>query len=348
MTAGETSVAPKRARQSYFLRLALIALVGLLGYSLWVSGVFRRAPRIGFVTASADKFWDPVIVGAQAAAKDYRAVLIVRKPSKGEGEQSAMISELLKEKVDGLAISPLNAESQAGLLSDVAADTHLVTVDSDCQVFNRLCFVGTDNYGAGRDCGQLIKMAVPQGGRVIISIGSLSKENGQRRRQGLIDELLDRELMPNRPMDPVSGELKGSKYTVLTTLVDEAGAEEAAQLATDAIKAHPDVDCFACLYGYSTPAVLGVLKQTGKLGKIQLVGFDTLDETLDGIDSGNVFGTIVQNQYRYGYESVRILAAAARGEKRAGMPAHPTLSFSCQVLTKSSLEDFRKQQQETP
>jgi len=345
MTAASYTDAPKPAR-SWFLRaVVLLALLGALGYVLWTSGFLRQSPRIGFVTASADQFWDRVIDGAQAAAKDYEAVLIVKKPSKGEAEQSAMVSELLKQGIDGLAISPLNPEGQSALLADAAATTRLVTVDSDGPVFNRLCFVGTDNYGAGRNCAQLIKMAIPDGGKVIISIGSLEKENGQRRRQGVIDELLDREIIPDRPMDPVAGELKGPQYTVVTTLVDETGAEEAAKLAAEAIKAHPDVACFACLYGYSTPAVLGVLKQNDQLGKIKVVGFDTADETMAGIDAGYVFATIVQDQYRYGYDSVRILVAAARGEMRAGMPARPVLSFSCRAITKSSLENFRKEQQ---
>lgn len=348
MTTEEASVAPKRASNYYIVILALIGLLGAIGYSMWQSGVLQRSPRIAFVTASADPFWDQVIVGAQAAAADFDAVLIVQKPSKGEGEQTAMVNDLLRKNVDGLAISPLNAESQASLLANAAAAAPLVTVDSDCDVFNRLCFVGTDNYGAGRMCGQLIKMAIPEGGRVIISIGSLEKENGQRRRQGVIDELLDRELLPDRPMDPIAGELKGPQYTVLATLVDEMGAEEAAKLATDAIKLHPDVNCFACLYGYSTPAILGVLKQSDKLGKVKVVGFDTAAETLSGIEAGHVFGTVVQEQYRYGYDSVRILAAAARGEKRAGMPARPTLMFGCRPVTQSSLPNYLKEQQVNP
>ena len=36
--------------------------------------------------------------------------------------------------------------------------------------------------------------------------------------------------------------------------------------------------------------------------------------TLQGIIDGEIHGTVVQNPYRYGYESVRVLAGLARGD----------------------------------
>ena len=62
-------------------------------------------------------------------------------------------------------------------------------------------------------CAQHIRQAVPDGGEIIISVGSLDKENGHRRRQGVIDELLERSFEPQRPADAVDAPLKGPKYT---------------------------------------------------------------------------------------------------------------------------------------
>ena len=47
----------------------------------------------------------------------------------------------------------------------------------------------------------LFDIGRPAVGDVIISIGSLDKQNAQRRRQGVIDELLDRSFEPTRPAD---------------------------------------------------------------------------------------------------------------------------------------------------
>ena len=69
---------------------------------------------------------------------------------------------------------------------------------------------------------------------MIISIGSLDKENGQHRRQGVIDGLLDRSLERLRRMDPVDGVLKDdahSKYSVFATLIDGIDPAKATAMA---------------------------------------------------------------------------------------------------------------------
>ncbi len=37
--------------------------------------------------------------------------------------------------------------------------------------------------------------------------------------------------------------------------------------------------------------------------------------TLNGIKEGHIFGTVVQNPYKFGYESVRVMASLARGDE---------------------------------
>ena len=48
--------------------------------------------------------------------------------------------------------------------------------------------------------------------------------------------------------------------------------------------------------------------------QIKIVGFDEDKNTLQGIKNGEIVGTIVQNPYKYGYESVRILASLVKGD----------------------------------
>jgi ribose transport system substrate-binding protein len=55
-----------------------------------------------------------------------------------------------------------------------------------------------DNYTAGRLCGELIKEAMPEGGSVMIFVGRLGQLNARQRRQGVIDELLERDHNPDR------------------------------------------------------------------------------------------------------------------------------------------------------
>ena len=167
-----------------------------------------------------------------------------------------------------------------------------------------------DNYKAGRMCGELIKTALPDGGAVMLFIGRLEQDNSKHRRQGVIDELLGRPVPDshkNISYDPVDEVIKGDKYEILDTLTDQGKTEVAKQKAADAINAFPQMKAMVGLFEYNPPACYQALKQAGKLGQIQLIGFDENDVTLQGIKDGTVAGTIVQNPYEYGYQSVKIL-----------------------------------------
>ena len=76
----------------------------------------------------------------------------------------------------------------------------------------------------------------------------------------------------------------------------------------------PDV-CLIGLYAYNPPAILAAAKRKSLVGKIKIVGFDENPVTLKAIAAGEIEGTVVQDPYNYGYKSVEVLAAVARGDK---------------------------------
>ena len=84
---------------------------------------------------------------------------------------------------------------------------------------------------------------------------------------------------------------------------------------------------------------LADLAEAGKTGSVKVVGFDDRKETLDGIVAGDIFGTIAQDQFNYGYHSVRILAEAARDELY-GIPVDEKLHFPPVQVTQDSLQDY--------
>jgi ribose transport system substrate-binding protein len=140
---------------------------------------------------------------------------------------------------------------------------------------------------------------------------------------------------------PLDKPLKGTKYTIVTTLVDNLNPERAQQLAADAIKENSDVACFVGLFASNTPAILKALDQAGKLGQIKVVGFDANDETVAGIEKGHVHASIVQDAYNMGYQAVRILADAAEGDPNA-IPLFPTFHLRCDPWTRQNLDAMVK------
>ena len=59
----------------------------------------------------------------------------------------------------------------------------------------------------------------------------------------------------------------------------------------------------------------------------------------------DIFGTIVQSPYRYGYESVRILAALAKGDKSV-IPANKFFEVPAKSVKKGDVDAFWKELKE--
>jgi ribose transport system substrate-binding protein len=89
----------------------------------------------------------------------------------------------------GVAVSPIDPENQADALNKLAAAMPMLCHDSDAPKSNRRFYIGTNNVDAGRAMGAFIKKQLPEGGKIIITVGKLDALNAQQRRQGLIEEL---------------------------------------------------------------------------------------------------------------------------------------------------------------
>lgn len=300
-----------------------------------------KKKKIAYVTNGVDPFWNTAAAGVRAAEKELGVECEVLMPPKGLIDQKRMIESLLARGVDGIAISPVDAKNQVALINEAAARCPVITHDSDAPDSKRLCFVGMDNYKAGRAAGKLVKEAIPDGGKIMIFVGRLEQLNAQQRRQGVIDELLDRPMqtLDKVNYDPPGKALSAGKYTVLDTRTDNFDYARAKANAQDAMASTPDLGCMVGLFAYNTPNCLEAAKEAGKTGKIKIVGFDEQNATLQGIIDGQIHGTVSQQPYYYGYESVRILKGLADGDKSV-LPASGFKEVPIVEVRKANVEKF--------
>jgi len=97
----------------------------------------------------------------------------------------------------------------------------------------------------------------------MIFVGRLGQLNAEQRRQGVIDELLDRGKDPTR-RDPPDEVLRGEKYTILGTRTDNFDKAKAKQNAQDAISKYPDLGCMVGLFAYNPPLCLQAIREAGR------------------------------------------------------------------------------------
>jgi ribose transport system substrate-binding protein len=295
--------------------------------------------RYAFITNGVAEFWTIAEAGAKQAGLDLGVEVAVQMPG-SLSDQKQMMEDAVTRGYKGVAVSPIDSSNQTDMLNQVAAATKLVTHDSDAPESNRLAYIGMDNYEAGRLCGQLLKEALPQGGEVIFLIGRMEQDNSRKRRQGVIDELLNRPADPER-FDPPAEVVEGNGFKVLGTLTDGFDLSKAKANAEDALSRYPELDAMVGLFAYNAPAILQALEQAGKLNTVKVVGFDEDAQTLAGIAAGTVHGTVVQNPYEYGYQSMKVLKAIAAGDMSV-VPEGAFIHIPGRQIRKDNVEAFTK------
>ena len=304
--------------------------------------------KIAYVTNGIDPFWDLCAAGVRQAENELGGVECeVHFPPKGLADQKSILETLLAKGIKGIAVSPIDADGQTKFLNEVAAQTKLITHDADAPKSDRLVYIGTDNYKAGRALGQLVKEAIPDGGEVAIFVGRLEQLNARQRRQGVIDELLDRpsQALGQIKFDEVAKVFKGEKYTIVDTRTDNFVMDAAKSNAEDAITKYENLACMVGLFAYNPPRCLQAIKEAGKLGQIKVCGFDEDDALLQAIKDGHAHGTISQQPWKYGYESVRMLKSILDGDDSA-IPASKFIDVGYKSVTAKNIDDFWAEKRE--
>jgi ribose transport system substrate-binding protein len=305
--------------------------------------------RVVFVSNNPEEFWTIAEAGAKKAGADLKAEghdveVVFRRPDQGDAaRQKQVIESELGRGAHAIAISVIDPKNQTPYLDEIAAKIPVLAVDNDAPASERLTYIGTNNYAAGRAAGKLVKKALPDGGTVAIFVGDLAPLNARQRRQGVIDELAGRGAPPdlNDFQDTRDGETVGKYKLHKRTYTDQPeGASRCKAHATNALtelQNEPNL-CFVGLWAYNPPMILSAVKDFkdgALLGKVKIVGFDESTDTLKGVADDQIVGTIVQQPYQFGEQSIKKMAEVARKGRPKGPPEAPVY-IPYRIITKEA------------
>ena len=305
-------------------RVALTCLCGFLGLTILAcSRPGGASKKVAFVTNNAADFWTIARKGCEQADRELADVEVEFKiPSDGTaGEQRRIVDDLLAKGIGGIAISPVDPANQTQMINEIAKQVLVITQDSDAPQSDRACYLGTDNVAAGRQAGELIKEALPQGGRVMVFVGKIDARNAQERYQGIKETL------------------QGSKVEIIDVRSDDTDRVRAKSNVADTLVKYPDVAGLVGLWSYNGPAILNAVRDAGKTGQVKIICFDEEDETLAGVKDGAVYATVVQQPYEFGYQSVHLLAKLLGGD-RSVIPANKQKIIPTLIIKHDNVDDF--------
>jgi ribose transport system substrate-binding protein len=186
--------------------------------------------------------------------------------------------------------------------------------------------------------GELISKTLPSGGAFAILVGRIEQDNARKRRQGVIDQLLGRSYDPER-FDAPGQELTNGAFSVVVTLSDQFDRVKAKSNCEDVVLRYPALTGIIGLFAYNIPACLEALKHSGTQHPVKLFSFDEADEVLQAIQDGRVVGTVVQNPFEYGYQSVKLLRDIVGGKSDA-IPASSFIDIPARLIDRSNVAEF--------
>lgn len=316
-----------------FFRSSLVGLCllgALTGWSCQQNGTSNNGgstggtgKKVAFVTNNASDYWTIARKGVEKADAELADVTVEFKiPADGTAaEQKRIVDDLLSVGTQGIAISPVDPDNQTQLINDTAQKALVLTQDSDAPNSNRALYVGTDNVAAGRQAGDLIKEAIPNGGKIMLFVGKSDARNAAERIQGIRESV------------------KGSNIEIIDVRTDDTDRVRAKSNAADTMVKYPDVVGLVGLWSYNGPAIVGAVKDAGKAGQVKIICFDEEDETLAGVKDGSIYATVVQQPYEFGYQSVKLMSQILNGDKSA-IPANKQINVPTLVIKKDSVDAF--------
>ena len=245
-------------------------------------------------------FWLAVRAGAERAAADYNVRITFEGP-----ETEAMVDKQMDmlqaaidrdpaaicfAAVDSRAAIPLLEQAQAKGIPVIGFDSG---VDSDIP----LATAATDNVAAAALAADKMVELIGGSGEVAVIAHDNTSRTGIDRVDGFKDRI-------------------ESQYPDVTIVDIQYGGGDhlrSTDLAKAIIQANPNLKGF---FGANEGSIIGVLNAVTELGRddIVVIGYDSGQQQLDAIRSGQQAGAITQDPIGIGYKCVEAAYKAVQGE----------------------------------
>lgn len=152
-------------------------------------------------------------------------------------------------------------------------------------------------------------------------------ENAQERLAGLREAVLN------------------SKVEIIDLMLDETNAMKAEDNVAETLSKYPDVVGMVGLWGYNGPAIRRSLAKLNKTDQVKIVCFDDEPETLEGIKDGSIFGSVAQQPFEYGYQSVSLISKLLKGDKSV-IPPDKRVLIPTTIIQRDNLDQYKKSHEE--
>jgi ABC-type sugar transport system substrate-binding protein len=286
-------------KKRLLLSVVALAMMALIATSAFATGAEDDGQLdITFVTPLiAHPVWDVARAGFEDAAADmgFRSQY-VGPQGIDPAEMVNQIEIAIAQGVDGIIAMPIAPTAMRPAFKKAAeAGIPVVFIGAVDPEAPSLASVGTDEANIGRIGAEAIMEYYAERGnpplRAVVMQSTMDASFAIKARDSYVAYL--EENYPDFEM--VINESCNSDMMI------------AMQKYESVFKAYPEINLVIGVCGEAGPAAAKVLKEQNLLDEITVVAIDDVDETLDLIEDGSIWGTVAQNFYKMAYLSSEIL-----------------------------------------
>ena len=260
----------------------LVAASLVLGIALVATPVFAEGNKLGYTCMDGT---NPFFVALEGSIREVVEAngdeLISLDPQNSNETQIAQIEDMISRGVVALFVNPVDKDGIIAALDEVkAADIPMFGFDTEVADMSYLVtYAGSDNYNAGKVCGEDLIKKCPDGGPIIV-LDSPTMQSVVDRTNGFLEAI------------------EGKGFDVVAQ-IDCMGNQEQGNLnGTDALTAHPDA---VAIFGGNDPTALGAYAAAEAAGSDCLIyGVDGSPDIKALIAEGKVTGTGAQSPMSIG------------------------------------------------
>ncbi|GAA5346075.1 ribose-binding protein [Planifilum fimeticola] len=291
-------------KKVWFSLLTAVLVVGLIAGCSSQSGLEQQEEKqddsvtIGFsISTLNNPFFVTLKEGAEKAAKDSGAELIVVDAQDDSAKQLSDVEDLIQKKVDILLINPTDSHAVSSAVESAnQAGIPVITVDREAEGGETVAHIASDNVSGGKMAGEYILEQLGGKGNIVELEGIPGTSAARDRGKGF------HEAVDGKP---------GVK--VVASQPADFNRAKGLNVMENILQSHKDIQA---VFAHNDEMALGALEAIqGAKKEILVVGFDAIEDAVKAVEKGDMAATIAQKPEEMGRIAAEVAVKAAKGEK---------------------------------
>jgi ribose transport system substrate-binding protein len=248
------------------------------------------------------QFWQSVKAGSEQAAKELNVDITFEGPETEAqvDKQMEMLQTAINKKPGAICFAAVDSKAAIPLLEKAkAANIPIIGFDSGVDSDIPATTASTDNIAAAAAAADHMATLIGSSGKVAIIAHDQTSRTGIDRVKGFTDQI----------------KAKYPNITIVSTQYGAGDALKSTDIAKAVIQANPDLKGYFGANEGSMKGVMNGVKESGKEGKIVMIGYDAGKQLKEAVKAGTVAGAISQDPVGIGYKCVEAAVKAMKGEQ---------------------------------